>query len=75
MWLGDTFKVVAVRVGVVSLHFAGWRVLVLQDCLYILNVIRNLTSISILACNGFSTIFIKILFLLNMMLMRSVMKF
>ena len=59
MWLGDTSKVAAVVVGVVSLHFSGGKVLVLDDCLYVPNVRRNLISISCLSCNGFSTIFNK----------------
>ena len=52
-------QVATVAVGVVSLHFTGGRVLVLQDCLYIPNVRRNLISISCLACNKFSVIFNK----------------
>ena len=43
----------------VSLRFAGGKVLVLQDCLYIPNIKRNLISISCLACNEFSAIFNK----------------
>ena len=59
LWLGDTSKVAAVAVGVVSLQFFGGKVLVLEDCLYVPNVRRNLISISCLACNGFSVIFNK----------------
>ena len=62
LWLGDTSKVAAVSVGVVFLHFSGGNILVLEDCLYVPNVRRNLISISCLACNGFSAktfVFIK----------------
>ena len=51
--------VAVVAVGVMSLHFAKGRVLVLQDCLYIPNVRRNLILILVLTCNGYSTIFNK----------------
>ena len=57
--MGDTSKVADVAVGVVTLHFDGGKVLVLQDCLYIPSVRRNLISVSSLACNGFSAIFNK----------------
>ena len=59
MWLGDTSKVAAVAVGVVSLHFSGDKILVLDDCLYVPNVRRNLISVSCLSYNGFSAIFNK----------------
>ena len=72
--MGDTSKVAAVAVGVVSLYFAGEKILGLEDCLYVPNVRRNLISVSCLACNGFSAIFNKILFLLNIMLMRPVVE-
>ena len=49
----------AIAEGVVSLHFVGGKVLVLQDCLYIPNIRRNLISVSCLACNKFSAIFNK----------------
>ena len=55
----DTSKVTVVTVGVVSLHFAGDKVLVLQDYLYVPSVRRNLISVSCLVCNGFSAIFNK----------------
>ena len=45
--------------GEVSLHFGGHKVLVLKDCLYILNIRRNLISVSCLACNGYSALFNK----------------
>ena len=51
--VGDTSKVATIVVGVVSLLFPGGKTLVLEDCLYVLNVIRNLTSVSSLSCNGF----------------------
>ena len=38
----DTSKVAAVVVEVVTLHVDGGKVLVIQDCLYIPNVRRNL---------------------------------
>ena len=45
--------------GVVSLHFPGGKLLVLEECLYVPNVRRNLISVSSLACNGFSALFNK----------------
>ena len=48
-----------VAVGVVTLHFDGGNVLVLQDCLYVPNVRRNLILVSCLACDEFSDIFNK----------------
>ena len=36
LWLGDTSKVVAIAVGVISLHFSREKILVLEDCLYVL---------------------------------------
>ena len=59
LWLGDTSNVAAVIVGVVSLHFVGGKFLVLEDCLYIPNVRRNLISVFYFLCNGFSAIFNK----------------
>ena len=59
LWLGDTSKVAAVAVGVVSLHFPRGKILVLQDYMYVPNVRRNLISVSCLLCNGFSIIFNK----------------
>ena len=55
--MGDTSRVVAVAVGVVTLHFEGG--LVLDDCLYVSRVRRNLVSVSCLSCNGYSSIFNK----------------
>ena len=52
-------KVAAVAMGVVSLFFSGGKLLVLNDCLYVPNVRRNLISISSLSCNGCSAIFNK----------------
>ena len=46
--------------GVVTLHFEGGKFLVLDDCLYVPNVRRNLVSVSCLSCNGYSLIFNKI---------------
>ena len=59
MWLGDTSKVAAVALGVVSLYFSGGKIFILEYCHYVPNVRRNLISIFCLACNGFSTIFNK----------------
>ena len=59
LWLGDTSKMVAVAVGVMSLLFSGGKILVLEDCLYVSNVRRNLILVSSLSCNGFSAIFNK----------------
>ena len=57
--VGYTSKVAAVVVEVVSLIFLGGKILVLDDCLYVPNVRRNLILISCLSCNGFSVIFNK----------------
>ena len=45
--------------GVVSLLFPGGKLLVLNDCLYVPNVRRNLISVSYLSCTEFSAIFNK----------------
>ena len=45
--------------GVVTLHFEGDKVLVLDDCLYVPDVRRNLVSVSCLSCNGYSSVFNK----------------
>ena len=45
--------------GVVSLLFPGGKLLVLNDCLYVPNVRRNLISISYLLCIEFLAIFNK----------------
>ena len=45
--------------GVVALHFDGGKVLVLQYCLYVPSVRRNLISVSSLTCNKFSAVFNK----------------
>ena len=57
--MGDTSRVAAVEVGVVTLHFEGGKFLVLDDCLYVPGVRRNLVSVSCLSCNGYSTVFNK----------------
>ena len=59
--MGDTSRVVAVAVGVVTLHFEGGKFFVLDDCLYVPNVRRNLISVFYLSCNGYSLFFNKIL--------------
>ena len=53
LWLRDTSNVAAITVRVVSLYFSKGKVLVLQDCLYIPNVIKTLISISYLVCMYF----------------------
>ena len=45
--------------GVMSLLFPGGKLLVLNDCLYVPNVRRNLISIPCLSYTGFLTIFNK----------------
>ena len=57
--MGDTSRVAAVAVGVVTLHFEGGKILVLDDCLSVPNVRRNLVSVSCLSCNGYSSFFNK----------------
>ena len=57
--MGDTSRVAAVAVGVVTLHFEGGKFLVLDDCLYVPGVRRNLVSVSYLSCNGYSLVFNK----------------
>ena len=57
--MGDTLRVAAVAVGVVTLHFEGGKFLVLDDCLYVSKVRRNLVSIFYLSCNGYSSVFNK----------------
>ena len=59
LWMGDTTKVAAVAVGVVTLHFSKGKQLVLDDCLYVPSVRRNQISIPSLACNEYSTLFNK----------------
>ena len=55
--MGDTTKMAVVVVGVVTLYFSGGKELVLQDCLYVPSIRRNMISIPSLACNGFLTLF------------------
>ena len=50
----DTSRVAAVAVGVVTLHFEGGKFFVLDDCLYVPGVGRNLVSVFYLSCNGYS---------------------
>ena len=57
--MGDTSKVAAVVVGVVSLFFPRGKVLVLEEFFYVPHVRRNLISVSCLACNRFSALFNK----------------
>ena len=55
--MGDTMRVAAVAVGVVTLYFEGDKVLVLDDYFYVPDVRRNLVSVSCLSCNGYSSVF------------------
>ena len=57
--MGDTSRVAAVAVGVVTLHFEGGKFLVLDDCLYVPNVRRNLVLVFCLSYNGYSSSFNK----------------
>ena len=57
--MGDTSRVAAVAVGVVTLHFEGGKFFVLDDCLYVPSVRRNLISVFCLSCNGYSSVFNK----------------
>ena len=57
--MGDTSRMAVVVVGVVTLHFEGDKVLILDDFLYVPEVRRNLVSISCLSCNGYSLYFNK----------------
>ena len=54
--MGDTSRVAAVAVGVVTLLFEGGKKLVLSDCLYVPDVRRNLVLVSCLSCNGYSSV-------------------
>ena len=57
--MGDTSRVAAVAMGVVTLHFGEDKKLVLSDCLYVPSVRRNLVSVSCLSCNEYSSLFNK----------------
>ena len=57
--MGDTSHVAVVAVGVVTLYFEGGKILVLDDCLYVPDVRRNLVLVSCLSCNGYSLFFNK----------------
>ena len=57
--MGDTSRVAAVAVGVVTLYFKGGKFLALVDCLYVPGVKRNLVSVSCLSCNRYSSVFNK----------------
>ena len=59
LWMGNTSRVAAIAVGVVTLHFEEGRVLVLNDCFYVPSIRRNLISISYLSCHGYSSLFNK----------------
>ena len=55
LWLGDSLRLQWEW----CLHFPRGKILVLEDCLYVPNVRRNLISVFCLACNGFWVIFNK----------------
>ena len=57
--MGDTSRVAAIAVGIVTLCFEGGKFFILSDCLYVPGVRRNLVSVSCLSCNGYSSIFNK----------------
>ena len=57
--MGDTSCVAVVVVGVVTLYFKGGKFLILDDCLYVPRVRRNLVSVFCLSCNGYSSVFNK----------------
>ena len=57
--MGDTSHVAAVAVGVVTLHFEGGKFFILDDCLYVPGVRRNLILVSCLSYNEYSSIFNK----------------
>ena len=59
MLMGDTSRMAAVAVGVVTLHFEGDKYLVLSGCHYVPSVRRNLVLIFCLSCNGYSSFFNK----------------
>ena len=56
---------VAVTVGVVTLHCERGGVLVLHDCIYVPSIRRNLISVSCLSCHGYSSLFNKNLVFVN----------
>ena len=57
--MGDTSRVAAIVVGVVTLHFEGDKFLIVDDCLYVPDVRRNLVSVFCLSCNGYLSLFNK----------------
>ena len=57
--MGDTSRVAAVAVGIVTLHFEEGKKLVISDCLYVPDVRRNLVLVFCLSCNGYSLVFNK----------------
>ena len=57
--MGDTSRVAAIAVGVVTLHYEEGGVLVLYDCLYVPSIRRNLIVVSYLSCHGYSSLFNK----------------
>ena len=71
--MGDTLRVAAVAVGFVTLHFEGGKFLILDDCLYVPNVRRNLVLIFYFYVMDIHQVLIKILFLSNSMMILYVM--
>ena len=57
--MGDTSCVTAVAMGVVTLYFEGGKFFILDVCLYVPEVRRNLVSVFCLSCNGYSSVFNK----------------
>ena len=55
--MGTGATVVATAIGVFSLELSNNRILILEDCLYVPEVRRNLISVSKLALSGYSFLF------------------
>ena len=51
--MGDISRMAAIAVGVVTLHFEGGKFFILDDCLYVPDVKRNLVLVSCLSCNRY----------------------
>ena len=54
---GTGATVVAIVIGTFYLELSSSRTLVLEDCLYVPKVRRNLVSVSKLGCSGYSYLF------------------
>ena len=55
--MGTSATIAATAIGTFYLELSSSRTLVLKDCLYVLEVQRNLVSVSKLGCSGYSFIF------------------